>query len=188
VNTERAYSTSDPAIVAAYRQACADRTATGKRIAAAVADLGAGPRVFVRSLGFGGPDRITAIEQSGDHVPDGWRVVRGNLEPRRGTPGEVARQWLADHQPVDVRGVMEAHGLPRACWIPRDREFGWTVSRPKLFEHDATVWACYETEPGTADSGFDTDRCTWEPRPLSEFYAAWEAHEATTAEQGGEGR
>lgn len=184
--TNVAYSTNDPTTVAAYRQAYADRAAAGKRIAADVKALGAGPRVFVRGSGFSNtPDRITAIEQAGDHIPDGWRKVRGYLEPRRGKPGEPARQWLAEHQPVDVRHVMEAHGLPRACWVPRENEFGWTIVAPKLFEHDGTVWACYEAEPGTGGSGFDTEKCTWTPRRLSEFYAAWEAHEASTAAEAG---
>lgn len=181
--TEKAYSTSDPEIVAVYRQALADRAEMGKKIAAGVRVLGAGPRVFVRDSGFSGIARsITAVEQQGDHIPDGWRVVGGNLEPRRGKPGEAARQWLTDHQPVDVRGVMEKHGLPRSCWLPRGREFGWSISRPALFEHDGVLWASYAAEPGTSDSGFDTEKCTWEPRKLSEFHAAREASEA--AEQG----
>lgn len=177
--TEHAYSTDAPDVVAAYRQAIADRAATGKRIFAAVDALGAGPRVFVRSSGFPG-DRaqLTAVEQRGDHIPEGWRVVRGNLEPRLGKAGAAAREWIAKHQPVDVRHVMESHGLPRASWVPRDKEFGWTIVTSKLFEHDGTLWTCYEGEPGTGGSGFDTP-CTWTPRKLSEFYAAWEAYEAS---------
>src|SRR5207237_9029872 len=113
--TERAYPTSDPAIVAAYRQALTDRIEMSKSIAADVKALGAGPRVFVRDSGFSGISRsITAIEQQGDHIPDGWRVVRGHLEPRRGQPGEAARKWLAEHPPVDLRSVMAAHGHPRS--------------------------------------------------------------------------
>ncbi|AXH89440.1 hypothetical protein [Micromonospora aurantiaca] len=178
MTNEHAYSTNDPTIVNAYRQALADRAEMGKKIAADVKALGAGPRVFVRDSGFSGISRsITAIEQQGDHIPDGWRVVRGNLEPRRGKPGEAARQWLAEHQPVDVRAVMEKHGLPRSCWLPRAQEFGWSISRPALFEHDGEVWACYAVEPGTSDSGFDTEKCTWTPRKLSEFHAAREAAE-----------
>lgn len=180
MNAERAYSTSDPTIVAAYRQAKADAADVGKRIAGDLKKLGAGPRVFVRNSGFSGiAATLTAIEQQGDHIPDGWRVVRGNLEPRRGKPGAQARQWLADHQPVDVRSVMEKHGLPRSCWTPRDREFGWAISRPALFEHDGTLWASYASEPGTSDSGFDTEKCTWTPRKLSEFHAASEAYQET---------
>ncbi|MFI1194035.1 hypothetical protein ACH4T9_12370 [Micromonospora sp. NPDC020750] len=177
--TEHVYSTSNPTIVAAYRKAKADAAEAGKRIAADVKKLGAGPRVFVRTSGFSGiTASLTAIEQQGDHIPEGWRVVRGNLEPRRGKPGEAARQWLADHQPADVRHVIEQHGLPRAAWIPRGNDFGYRIVAPKLFEHDGTLWASYAAEPGTSDSGFDTERCAWETRKLSEFYAAREAMES----------
>lgn len=174
-----AYSTDSAEIVAAYRQALADRNAMGKRINEDVKALGAGPRVYHRSGSFAGDkDRITGVEQQGDHVPGGWRVVRGNLEPRRGKPGDGARQWLAEHQPVDVRHVMEGHGLPRAAWVPRGDAFGWRIVKPALFEHDDTMWACYDGEPGTSGSGFDEQRCTWTPRRLSEFYAAKEAFDA----------
>jgi hypothetical protein len=175
-----AYSTDDPEIVAAYRQAVAERNAFGPRIRADVEALGAGPRVMVRSSAFPGDrDKVVALEQSGDHVPDGWRVVRGNLEPRRGKRGEAARQWLADHQPVDVRHVMEQHGLPRASWVS-DPQRGWThkICKPALFEHEGTLWACYFGEPGKSGSGFDEEPCTWTRRKLSEFYAAEEAFDA----------
>lgn len=178
-----AYSTDNPDIVAAYRQALADRNTMGKRIHDDAIALGCTGRAMVRSGAFAGdPDRITALEQQGNHVPDGWRVVRGNLEPRRGKPGEGARQWLSDHQPVDVRHVMEGHGLPRASWVPKGNGFGWKIVKPAFFEHDGTLWACYEGEPGTSGSGFDEQRCTWTPRKLSEFYAAKEAFDAAQAE------
>jgi hypothetical protein len=180
-----AYSTDDPETVAAYRQALADRNATGKRIRDDVLALGAGPRVMARGGSFPGDrQKVVGIEQQGDHVPDGWRVVRGNLEPRRGKPGDAARKWLEDHQPVDVRHVMEAHGLPRACWIPsRKGDFSYRIVKPELFEHEGTLWACYESEPGKSGSGFDDDACTWTPRKLSEFHAAREAVEAADAEK-----
>lgn len=179
---EHAYSTDNPETVNAYLRAVDQRNAFGKWMRTELDKLGAGPRVFLRGGGFSGDkQRVTAIEQTGDHIPDGWRVVRGNLEPRRGKPGEAARQWLADHQPVDVRHVMEGHGLPRSSWVSRDGGFGWTIVTPKLFEHDGVLWACYDGEPGTGESGFDTQKCTWTPRKLSEFHAAWEAVQAADA-------
>jgi hypothetical protein len=178
-----AYSTDNPATVTAYLQAVADRNAMGKSIHDDVLALGAGRRVMMRGGSFAGDrQKIVAIEQQGDHVPDGWRVVRGNLEPRRGKPGDIARRWLEDHQPIDVRHVMEGHGLPRAVWVPRsDGSFSYRIVKPELFDHDGTLWACYEGEPGKSDSGFDTEPCTWEARKLSEFYAAKEARETAKA-------
>ncbi|PZG12451.1 hypothetical protein C1I95_25725 [Micromonospora craterilacus] len=180
MSTERAYSTADPAIVAAYRRAVAARKAAFDRLSADLKTLGAGPRVKAYAGTFpGSADTITAIEQQGDHIPDGWRLVRGNLEPRRGKPGEDARRWLADHQPVDVRHAMESHGLPRAAWIPRGSDLGYRVVAPRLFEHDGTLWALYDAEPGTVE--FDSGKCSWTPRKLSEFHAADEAREDAAA-------
>lgn len=180
---QHAYSTDKPEVVEAYRRAVEKRNAFGKWMRAELDTLGAGPRVFVRSSGMSGDkQQVTAIEQSGDYVPEGWRMVRGNLEPRRGKPGEVARRWLADHQPVDVRHVMEVYGLPRSCWIPATTgSFSFRIVTPELFEHDGTLWACYDAEPGSSDSGFDDRPCTWTPRKLSEFYAAREAFEAAVS-------
>lgn len=179
--SEFAYSTSDPAIVAAYRQALADRVAMGKKVAASLAQLGAGPQVYMISDGFpGSRDRFTAIQPKGDHVPDGWRLMKrsGLLEPRRGKPGEAARKWFAEHQPVDVRHVMEQHGLPRSAWKPTDS--GYSISTPQLFDAGDALWARYASEPG-AGGAFDTKPCTWTPRKLSEFHAAWEAFQEREA-------
>lgn len=179
-----AYSTDNPETVAVYRQAIADRIAMGKRLKEDAVALGAGPGAYLRSSGFGiDPDQITGLEQAGDHIPGGWRLVRGRLEPRRGKPGDTARRWLTERQPVDVRHVMQSHGLPRCAWKPREREFGWALCPPVLFEHEGMLWALYEAEPGTSESGFDEQRCTWTPRKLSEFYAAREAVEATRQAQ-----
>lgn len=181
MDKEFAYSTDKAEVVAAYLQALADRNAFKDNIRADLETLGTGPQIYYVSESFsGGRDRITALEQKGDHIPDGWRVMKrtGLLEPRRGKPGEPARQWLADHQPIDVRYVMEQHGLPRTVWLPTDS--GYRIVSPKLFEYDGTLWACYPGEPGRS-GGFDNKACTWTPRKMSEFYAAVEAFEAVSA-------
>lgn len=82
--------------------------------------------------------------------------------------GEQARKWLADHQPPDLRAVLAAHGLPRTSRLTRDG--GYLISTPQVFLHEGTVWALYK---GTPDG-----QCSWQPRKLSEFYAALEALEA----------
>lgn len=181
--TEYAYRTSDVEIVNEYRTAVACSKARGKKIAAALAELGVGPEIYVKFSGFPGDRmRFTEVVPVGDYVPDGWRLMKstGRLEPRRGKPGEAARQWLADHQPIDVRNVMEARGLPRAAWIPGDG-FNYRIVSPSFFERDGVLWARYAAEPGTSGSGFDTQPCTWEACKLSEFYAAYEAHQAEEA-------
>jgi hypothetical protein len=174
--TQHAYSTDNAEIVAAYRAAKDAHGTFASRLLADLQALGAGPRVYIRN-GFGGPNEVTALEQKGDHVPDGWRLMKssGNLEPRRGKPGEPARQWLAEHQPVDVRHVLTQHGLPRSVWVPNPGAGNYRVCAPDIFEHQGVLWALYEAEPGAEEIGFDNSRCTWTPRKLSEFHAAFEA-------------
>lgn len=179
--SEFAYSTSAPATLAAYRQALVDRATMGKKVAASLEELGAGPQVYMISDGIPGTrDRFTAIQPQGDHVPEGWRLMKrsGLLEPRRGKPGEAARAWFAEHQPVDVRHVMEQHGLPRSAWKPSPS--GYSISTPQLFDGGDALWARYASEPGTGGA-FDTKPCTWTPRKLSEFHTAWEAFQAREA-------
>lgn len=181
MSTEYAYTTSAPEIVAAYRQALADAEAQGRKICEGLAAIGAGPEIYVRSSGFpGSKTQFTEIVPVGDAVPEGWRPMKrsGRLEPRRGKPGEKARQWLAEHQPVDVRYVMEQHGLPRASWIAKGNDFNYSITVPHFFEHGGSMWARYQGEPGTSGSGFDNDKCTWDPCKLSAFYAAYEAFQA----------
>jgi hypothetical protein len=185
---EHAYRTADANIINEYRTALACAKARQKKITSALSDLGVSTEVMVSSTGFpGGKMRIRDLVPIGDFVPDGWRLMKstGRLEPRRGKPGEGARQWLADHQPIDVRHVMEQHGLPRAAWIPGDG-FRYRIVAPHFFEHDAALWARYAAEPGTSETRFDSQRCTWEPCKLSEFYAAYEAYQAAHPEDGGD--
>jgi hypothetical protein len=181
---QRAYSTDNPEAVAAYREAKEARLAFAERLRSDVEALGAGPNVYVRN-GFGAPNEIFTLEQKGDHVPEGWRIVRGNLVPRRGKPGEGARRWLANHQPVDVRHVLTEHGLPRNVWVPNPSQGNYRVCAPEIFEHEGVLWALYEAEPGAQEIGFDSSPCTWTPRKLSEFHAAFEAFQEAEAAKAG---
>lgn len=173
---EYAFSTDNPATLAAYRETRAAAKEFAARLKADCDNLGVAG-AYVRRGVWGSPDEINALGpgESGA-VPDGWRMVRDQLEPRRGKPGDAARQWLADHQPPDVRHVMTKHGLPRHSSMPSGTG-GYRMSAPALFEHDGTLWACYEGKPG---GPFDSDDgpCTWTPRKLSEFHTVREAAEA----------
>jgi hypothetical protein len=176
-NSGFAYSTTDTETIAAYRQAKAGHSTFAARLRADVEALGAGPRVYLRSGAFGSPNTITGLEPKGDTIPEGWRIVRGNLEPRRGKPGEQARQWLAAHQPVDTRHVLAQRGLPRDVWVPNPKVGNYRVVAPEIFEHKGVLWALYEAEPGSGEIAFDDAKCTWTPRKLSEFHTAFEAFE-----------
>lgn len=177
MTTEHAYSTDNPEALAAFRDTAAAMRDYLPRLRADIAALGAtNPLVY---SGFGGsPDELVALEPNDTgHIPDGWRIVRGRLVPRRGKPGEPARQWLAAHQPPDVRHALTFHGLPRCTSIASGS--GFRMGEPTLFEHDGVLWACYPGKPG--EGIFDDQPCTWTPRRLSEFHAAFEAADAIKA-------
>jgi hypothetical protein len=182
---EYAYSTGDPAALAAYRET---REAVQRFAEALKVDceaLGGNDGAYVRFGVWGGRNKIFGLIPDGSGtIPDGWRLVRDQLEPRRGKPGEAAREWLDAHQPPDVRHAMTGHGLPRHSSVPSGTG-GYLMKSPVLFEHDDTLWACYEGKPGDRITSTEAG-CTWTPRKLSEFHAAREAvaalAEAETAE------
>jgi hypothetical protein len=91
--------------------------------------------------------------------------------PRRGKAGDAARAWLREYQlDVDPRVVLAERGLPHNGRRPKDDGLGsFYITKPKVFVHDSILWALYSGE-------VDGD-CTWTPRRLSEFHAAWEAYE-----------
>jgi hypothetical protein len=165
---EHAFSTSDPAIVAAFRETVAGGTAAMDRAVADAKTVGKNKGLMVTRSVFAGIQIVGLAPDDPTDPPDGWRAVRGQLEPRRGKPGDGARQWLAAHQPPDLRGVLEKHGLPRHTRM--DLEGSDRAMRtPRIFEHDGNVWALYRGAP--------EGDCTWTPRKISEFHAAQEAFE-----------
>jgi hypothetical protein len=146
------------------------------KLQADIAALGGAKNPLVRTGIWGSPDELVALEPDGSgETPDGWRIVRNRIEPRRGKAGDTARRWLADRQPPDLRHTLTKHGLPRHASVATGSG-GFRLLAPTLFEHDGTLWACYDGEPG--HGYFDNGQtCTWSPRKLSEFHAAREAHE-----------
>jgi hypothetical protein len=180
MSDEYAYSTDNPEAVAAFRQTRADLISFKDRVRAACAELGGNNGPLVRQGIWGSPDEIVGLDpDDSGTIPEGWRIVRGRLEPRRGKPGDGARKWLAEHQPPDMRHAMVGHGLPRHSQTPSNTG-GFRLSAPALFEHDGVLWACYSGKPGEGVID-DGQACTWTPRKLSEFHAAREAVKAAKA-------
>lgn len=173
--TEHVYSTSDPATLAAFNAAADAFSDCGRRASEDAEKLGKNKGALIVRDRISGPRVVGLDADDPTDPPEGWRYSKGDdhLVPRRGKPGEPARQWLDAHQPPDVRKVLEEHGLPRFCKSDKDLRF--FLATPGLIEHDGTVWAMYPAEPDGV--------CTWEPRKVSEFHAAREAMEA--AEQAG---
>ncbi len=175
--TEHAFVNRDPAVVALYLDACQKRRAQAQRIYADAATLfgGCPDQIMATGDSISAP-QIHGFPQHGDLTPEGWRHVRGQLEPRRGKAGDDARAWLSDHQPVDVRGIMRDTGLPRNC------SNGARISTPRIFHHDGAVWAHFLYDPAVPGV-FSDGPCTWKPCKVSEWHAAREAFEAAEQEQ-----
>lgn len=172
-----AYSTDNPTVLAAFHETATAMKDYLPRLRAAIDAMPGAKNPLVRSGIWGARDELVAMEADGSgEMPDGWRVVRGRLEPRRGKPGDGARAWLRAHQPPDVRNTLAEHGLPRHSSVPSGGG-GFRLMSPTLFEHDGALWALYEGEPGRGVLD-DGKTCTWAPRRLSEFHAAQEAFEA----------
>lgn len=206
--TETAYSTDNPDAVAAYRQVHAARENWKHAIKTGLAEIGAGPKVWL--AGFAGEREVSGVEAKrlpdehlpaapGDdeegsepndvatvkryHVPDGWQINKdGVLVPRRSKPGESARQWIAARKLPSVTRVMAEHGLPPEVWVPSSGG-DYRIHAPVVFEHDGVLWATYPLAPDRC--GFNPQPCTWTPRKLSEFYAAKEAVQAAETEKAG---
>lgn len=166
------YSTDNPEAVAAFHAAHKLFNEHGQRVIDDAEKLGNNKGILHRS-GFGSlPHFVGLIPDDPDNPPAGWRYLksRDQLEPiARGKAGEPARQWLADHQfppEADVREVLTKHGLQRT--VSYGDETGFYMGGPDLLEHDGTLWARY---------GAEAEKCTWQRRKLSEFYAAAEAAE-----------
>ena len=168
--TEHAYSTDDPAAVAAFKAATDALADCQRRARESTEELGKnnGPLIYRHPL-FGLEVVGLAALDPAD-PPQGWRYLktREYLVPRRGAAGDAARKWLADHQPPNLRAIMADHGLPRCSKSDPD-SMSYRIMAPKVFEYQGTVWALYR---GVIDG-----ECSWTPRKLSEFHAAREAAE-----------
>lgn len=163
---EHAYSTDDPATVAAFKATAIAYNEMGGRAREDAEKLGNNKGALIVGGVLGAPRVVGLAADDPANPPEGWQYVKGRdqLEPRRGKAGESARQWLAGHQPPDLRGVLAEHGLPVYY------RNGNKIGNPALFLHDDTVWALY--------GGYPEGECTWTQRKLSEFHAAQEALEA----------
>lgn len=171
--THTAYSTSDPTIVAAYNTTADAFNDMGRRCREDAEKLGKNKGALIVRDRISGPRVVGLGADDPTDPPEGWRFSKrdDHLVPRRGKPGESARQWLDAHQPPDLRKVLEAHGLPRYSKTGENLEN--FLGTPGLLVHDGTVWALYRGEPD--------GECTWTPRRVSEFHAASEALEAAEA-------
>ncbi len=185
--TPTAYATNDAAVVAAYLAARdAESTFAAWVIREAYA-LGSNAGVMRTGVASGeGYTTIGLAPKDEADPPAGWTysVKRKMLVPVRGRAGEGARQWLRSHQPppeANVYGILAKHGLPPNDLRGGNRDGSRSFSVPMVGHHDGTVWALYDGAPGVwYESEPREPTAPWEPRKLSEFYAAQQAAEAAT--------
>lgn len=172
-----AYTTRDPIIVAAYREMRARWETQQDKIGDAIDALGNNTGALSRREN--GAIRIVGLRPADPTAPPaGW-----TYDPREKMhipADDVARAWLAEHQPVDPYAVMEVHGLPRMSWT-YDRG-GYTCHVPGMFDHDDAVWAIVE---GIYRGPFgEVYTCTWQPCPVDRYFEVEAAHHAVTAGAG----
>ncbi|MEU1761203.1 hypothetical protein [Micromonospora sp. NPDC005652] len=174
---EHVYSTSDPDIVAAYREALEAYNAMSRKCREDAATLGKNKGALVVRAGLLSPE-VVGLKADDPNDPPAGRIYLKKWErlvPRRGKAGEAAERWLKEHQPPSVLAALEEHGLPSICQPGEDYRFFLTP--PGVFEHDGTLWAKYPNEP--------SGECTWTQRRLSQWHAAREAAEDAEKQQAG---
>lgn len=184
-----AYTTDDRVTVAAFVAAVQTHREFVIGLEAAAAALGKNKGPLGSTDVFGKRETTALQPDDPDDPPQGWKYS-SKLEvlvPRRGKAGDVARQWLADHQPtVSLRTVMDEHGLPYNDLIGSCPDKGgvkrhWSV--PDIFHQDGALWALYQGTPSRwIGAGPVWIGPVWKPCLLSRYYTAFEAFQAEQLE------
>lgn len=160
--TEVAFKATDQVVIAGWKATAQQIREIGNRAVDEAKSIGKNKGLMIqRSLD---EERFVGLAPlDPTDPPEGWRLVRGQFEPRRGKAGDDARAWLESVQLPSLRAVMNHHGLPKVV-------FGQgRMSTPGMFLHNDTVWASYSVPPAEDEVG-----PAWEKCRLSEFYAAQE--------------
>jgi hypothetical protein len=177
--TRLAYSTDDPAVLAAYRQAKAARHEFSQRLLRNAAAIGhnLGPLSYKKPNG--GEEIVGLRPDDSGIAPEGWHLTNQGkrLAPRIDRRGDVARRWLSLHQPddsTDALAVLKDHGLVAQSRVTSGGSYA--CYRPALFEYDGRLWVCYRGNPENDDE--QPTQPTWPPVPLEECLAALARAEA----------
>jgi hypothetical protein len=160
-----AFKTTDPAVVADWEATAQQIRDIGNRAVDEPKAIGKNKGLMIQR-GIGDESFVGLAPEDPDDVPEGWRLVRGQLEPRRGRPGEQARAWLDSVQLPSMRKAMEAHGMPQLTFG------GGRMRVPAMFMYDGAVWVLHGIEPDGEVGP------AWERIRISEFYAAQEDAES----------
>jgi hypothetical protein len=139
-----------------------------------------GYKVWRATTGFS-PWHFTGIDiPAGEKPPPGWRAKSEYAVPDKRTKGgkQIAAALAAVRHPG-----MPSHNLPG---MPVDvcTGGGFTPHGTRLLENRSVLYVMWTIDPaGCRESFFsksvEIDAALWERAPLSEYYAAVEAHEAS---------
>jgi hypothetical protein len=161
-----AFKTSDPAVIEWWEQSLATRQAFKEEVDAFEAEHGMGRKAVVLqgwSIHVAGLEVLPSDREDGP--PDGWRIVYGKhadwIQPYRRSKAQKA-----------IHEAMPTMSEPRDT-MPG---FDWSLlgGLPSFMLHEGVAWASILYPERM-------DRDVWTEVPLSEFYAAKEAHEAVDA-------
>lgn len=157
---------SDAAEMSARRNAVAERF---------------GRRLMVSRGGFGHGTRVVGFEEFEGDVPGSMLGDNAELRvPKKGPPYSTVVPNLrrkAGRDLADELRTLSTTG-PDLPGMPSFQLVGLHSLAPALFEHDGAIWAYWSDDITDVRTGGVVDLTAWEPRPLSAYFAAKEAHGA----------
>lgn len=160
-----AFSSSAPAVIAAW-DAWQESHAVMVARRKALMDKYDRALMFRRDWDHG--TRIVGFAK-GDQPYDekAFKVVNySTLEPRMST--KAGKAVAAELAPLYEKGI-KFDGMPQ--WFI---DGNLRVNAPAIFEHEGAIWLRWPAEPNEG-----IDESLWTKQPLSAYYTAKEAHEAT---------
>lgn len=161
---ETAFRSTDPLVLAFWDLCQSEHEWWLRRMVSSQKQLGR--QIYRRFTGLARQEEIVGLQDLPDSaVPVGWRREPGRdfLVPADGPEGDVARAWLAGHQPpVPVERRLMAFGV--AEYFTTDDEVFW----PGVERLDDGLYVTWGTDTGWDGAGH------FSQVPLSVYHAARE--------------
>jgi hypothetical protein len=141
-----------------------------------------GRRLMVSRSGFGHGTTVVGFEEFEDDEPGAVIGDNGELRvPKTGPPYSTVVPNIRRKAGKDLRDELQAlrSNGPKLLGMPDFQLVGFRSLAPAIFEHDGAMWVMWAEDITDVRTGGAVDLTLWEPIPLSAFYAAKEAHEAS---------
>jgi hypothetical protein len=143
-----------------------------------------GRRLMVSRSGFGHGTRVVGFEEFEDDEPGAVLGDNGELRvPKTGPPYSTVLPNIRRKAGKDLRAELDSlrSNGPKLVGMPDFQLVGLRSLAPAIFEHDGAMWVMWAEDIAVARTGGEVDPDLWQRVPLSAFYAAKEAHEASEA-------